>query len=314
MTPLVIYHDNCADGFTSAWIIHKALPDAEFFGAKHGEPPPDVAGRTVILADFCYPASILKEMSKTAASIIVLDHHKTAMESLFPDGVGLVPENDWIARLGPSILKADNPLGLVLGWSRVMETASGTMLPTANTFALFLMDKSGAGLAWAFFNPGVPAPWFVEAVQDRDLWKFEVEGSRELNSVLFSYEYTFENWDKVFALPKEDVIREGEVIDRKHMKDVRELVEKCTRRINLQGFDVPLINVPYTMSSDAGAILAQGEPFAVCYFDTAETREFGLRSADDGEDVGAIAGEFGGGGHAHASGFRVSRDHPLAQI
>lgn len=49
------------------------------------------------------------------------------------------------------------------------------------------------------------------------------------------------------------------------------------------------------------------------YYDTAEARHFGLRSADDGADVARIAQEYGGGGHRHASGFKVPRSHPLAQ-
>lgn len=42
-----------------------------------------------------------------------------------------------------------------------------------------------------------------------------------------------------------------------------------------------------------------------CYWDTPEGRVFSLRSTDDGPDVSAIAKQYGGGGHAHASGFRM---------
>ena len=47
-------------------------------------------------------------------------------------------------------------------------------------------------------------------------------------------------------------------------------------------------------------------PFAATYFDTGNIREFSLRSSPDGVDVSLVAEMYGGGGHKHASGFRIS--------
>jgi oligoribonuclease NrnB/cAMP/cGMP phosphodiesterase (DHH superfamily) len=107
--------------------------------------------------------------------------------------------------------------------------------------------------------------------------------------------------------------RDGAVLERKHHKDVAELVATCARRMVIAGHDVPAASIPYTMASDAGAILAQGEHFAACYYDTAHTREFSLRSHATGVDVSVVAGLYGGGGHARAAGFRVPRAHELAR-
>jgi nanoRNase/pAp phosphatase (c-di-AMP/oligoRNAs hydrolase) len=60
------------------------------------------------------------------------------------------------------------------------------------------------------------------------------------------------------------------------------------------------------MVSDAAHKLAQGNPFAACYWDTPNGRVFGLRSDENGLDVSAIAKNYGGGGHVHAAGFTVS--------
>ena len=59
--------------------------------------------------------------------------------------------------------------------------------------------------------------------------------------------------------------------------------------------------------------MAQGEPFAACYWDTEGARVFSLRSADDGLDVSEIAKQYGGGGHVRAAGFSVPRNHELAR-
>ena len=82
--------------------------------------------------------------------------------------------------------------------------------------------------------------------------------------------------------------------------------------MSIGGHDVPVASLPYTLVSDAAHLMAQGELFAACYWDTAAGRNFGLRAADDGLDVSEIAKLYGGGGHAKAAGFKVARDHALA--
>jgi oligoribonuclease NrnB/cAMP/cGMP phosphodiesterase (DHH superfamily) len=82
--------------------------------------------------------------------------------------------------------------------------------------------------------------------------------------------------------------------------------------MDIAGNNVPVLNAPYFWSPDAGHIMAQGEPFAACYWDVANgERVFSLRSADDGVDVSEIAKKFGGGGHPHASGFKVRQGQVL---
>lgn len=76
--PLVIYHGNCYDGFTAAWIARKKFPDCELVPAKYGDPPPDVTGRTVYVLDFSYPREVMEQMDTLAEWLVVLDHHKTA--------------------------------------------------------------------------------------------------------------------------------------------------------------------------------------------------------------------------------------------
>jgi nanoRNase/pAp phosphatase (c-di-AMP/oligoRNAs hydrolase) len=76
--------------------------------------------------------------------------------------------------------------------------------------------------------------------------------------------------------------------------------------MTIGGHRVPVANLPYTMSSDAGHEMAKGRPFAACYWDTPEGRVFSLRSNDEGVDVSEVAKQYGGGGHRNASGFTVS--------
>ena len=311
--PLVIYHANCADGFTAAWAVHKAMA-ADFHPAAYATAPPDVTGRDVIMVDFCYKPEIMRDLQRKARSILVLDHHKSADEDLpdNPDVRGLM-----VFRMDPEVwnLNALAALGGMTFWDHHLHAVAQDRrdgLAIACIFAMFDQTRSGAGIAWDFFHPGAARPALVNHVEDRDLWRLALEGTREIQAAVFSRPYTFADWDELAAMDPQELRREGAAIDRKHHKDVAELVNVCGRRMVIGGYDVPAASMPYTMTSDAGALMAQGEPFAACYWDTAEMREFSLRSHSDGLDVSAIARIYGGGGHARAAGFRVPRDHSLA--
>ena len=265
MKKLCIYHGNCADGFTAAWSVYKALGDTvEFYKGVYGEPVPDVTDREVIIVDFSYKRDVLTEMAKKAKSILILDHHKTAKADIQP------------------------------------------LIDDSTVQGIFDMNRSGAMIAWEYFNPNERAPMLVQYAQDRDLWRFELEGSREYSAAVFSYDYTFENWDMLARRPATELINEGKVLERKHFKDIEELLKLCKTRMVIGGFDVPVANMPHQFASDACHIMAKGEPFAATYYINEQGRTiFSLRSSEDGEDVSAIASQYGGGGHKHASGFSI---------
>jgi oligoribonuclease NrnB/cAMP/cGMP phosphodiesterase (DHH superfamily) len=79
----VIYHGGCTDGFGAAFSAWKCLGNrAEYHSCKHGEPPPDVLGKNVVILDFSYDNATTKRMISEAASLLVIDHHKSAMVEL----------------------------------------------------------------------------------------------------------------------------------------------------------------------------------------------------------------------------------------
>jgi oligoribonuclease NrnB/cAMP/cGMP phosphodiesterase (DHH superfamily) len=284
---ICIYHGNCADGFGAAWVVRKALgADIEFHAATHGQPAPDVGGKNVVIVDFSFPYATLVTMAETATSVLILDHHKTAQADL-----------QGLPYAGANFGQFQN---------YCQATAGG-----AKMGALFDMDRSGAGIAWDFFFPDEPRPALINHIEDRDLWLFKLEGTREIQANLFSYPYDFDVWDSLFAGEVSALRSDGIAIERKHLKDVTELVGVTKRRMVIGGHDVPVANLPYTLTSDAGHLMCDGEAFAACYWDTATGRSFSLRSTDAGEDVSAIAQQYGGGGHRNAAGFTVPFGHIL---
>jgi uncharacterized protein len=268
--PLVIYHGNCADGFSAAWCFWRKYGlNADYVAGVYSVGPPDVTGRDVYLVDFSYRRAVIEEMMKSAYCITLIDHHKSALADLA--GVPIIQFTD--------------------------------------------LDRSGAGLAWDFLFPNDPRPLLLNHVEDRDLWRLQIPGTRAIQSTVFSYEYTFENWDTLMGADSEELARmavAGASIERKQAKDIAELLKVCKRTMTIAGHTVPVASLPYTLTSDAGEIMAKGEPFAACYWDTATHRCFSLRSNLEGLDVSLVAGTYGGGGHRNAAGFRVLREHALA--
>ena len=80
---MVLYHANCSDGFGAAWAAWKLLGSkAKYIACKHGSPPPDVTGKNVAICDFSFNNATTKKMIQDANSLVILDHHKSAVVEL----------------------------------------------------------------------------------------------------------------------------------------------------------------------------------------------------------------------------------------
>lgn len=171
-------------------------------------------------------------------------------------------------------------------------------------YVTFSLQKSGAVLAWEHFFNGdyfVEVPKILQYVQDRDLWKFELPFSEEVNLYIATLDQAFDAWDE-FDLSK--ALISGDAI--KAFRDSQ--VDRACRNVRWEeigGYKVPVLNLSDNIS-EVGNQLCQKFPeaaFSASYCDRADgKRSFSLRSIGE-FDVSAIAKQFGGGGHRNAAGF-----------
>lgn len=272
MKPLVIYHAQCADGFTAAWVARRHFllrhgVEPELHAAHYGSAPPDVAGRCVAIVDFSYPRETLIAMHAAAESLIVLDHHRTAQADL--DGL-------------PFCLFDMERSGAGLAWDHYF---GGSPIAEENE----------------------PRPWLVDYVEDRDLWRWERPHAREVSAGLAIYGFDLATWDEFAAGVSSlyDLADEGRTVLRYQARAVRSHVEKA-KRYRLAGYEVPVVNAT-TLVSEIGNELAREAPFAALWFEADGAFVYSLRSSAENPehvDVSEIARRFGGGGHRHAAGFK----------
>ena len=177
------------------------------------------------------------------------------------------------------------------------------------SFCTFDMDRSGAGMAWDYFNAKYLRPEWIDCVEDRDLWRWRCEGTKECHAYMSSVEMTWENWDRINCANFEDVVEQGANIVRS-IEQYCETVSGLARFAKIAGAKAIVVNAPYTNCSELMHLLLVQHPeadFAMNYFQRADGKwQYGLRSRD-GFSVAEVALKYGGGGHAKASGFETNQ-------
>jgi oligoribonuclease NrnB/cAMP/cGMP phosphodiesterase (DHH superfamily) len=256
----VIYHANCSDGFGAAYSAWKCLGNkAVYYPCSYGEDPPDVTGKNVVILDFSFKNNVVKEMIEKANSLLIIDHHKSAMIELHDI-----------------------------------------------TNAFFDMTKSGAMLSWEFFHPGKEAPKFIKYIQDRDLWTWELEYSKEFSAAFDMVPFNFEDFEKfednsVF----DDAIERGSYILAYSKTVIKKICEKAVRK-KINKKQVLVVNASHWIS-EIGSKLAVDADFALVWFYDHKTSNISvsLRAFHEHIDVSDIAKNYGGGGHKKAAAFRL---------
>lgn len=269
---LVVYHADCVDGFTAAWAARQALGDvAVFREARYGEEPSLESFRgfdCIYIVDFSYSRELTMRLWDICSGLRVYDHHKTAEANL----AGL-------------------------------------------DYCTFDMKRSGCGIVWdelttpsitgTFSN--IPRPWIINYAEDRDLWRFELPQSKEVNAFLRSQEQTFERWDEIYRMDLDDVRQMGAGC-LAHIDAYVRAAVKHIQMAEMGGQVFPIVNITYESCSEVANRLCEMHPdsnLAGYWFVRGDGRvQYGFRSVGD-FDVGEYARQFDGGGHKNSSGCVV---------
>ncbi|MEO5366022.1 MAG: DHHA1 domain-containing protein [Magnetococcus sp. WYHC-3] len=279
----ILYHANCSDGLCAAWLCYQLWPKAKYIPVQYGSEPPEIEKDATLILDFSYSKQTLLKLAHTAAYLIVLDHHKSAQQEL--------------QNLEFCIFDMDKS-GARLTWEYLCKTYSDMVK------SQFVMHsglwRTNKTAHTTFENP----PWLVAYTEDRDLWKFKLSHSEEINCAIRSYPATFEAWDLLSLKDYLDLAAEGTAIMRYRKKLISEHI-KYVADINIDGHIVRACQcTAVDISSELAGELAKDKPFGVVWTSVDDYRIYQLRSDKNGVDVSEVAKKFGGGGHARAAGFK----------
>lgn len=296
-TDVCVYHNNCHDGFCCAYFVWSRIDRFGEKGIEYVAKNPSTQLndddleqfrlKNVLVVDLSFDRENLLKIKEVAKSLIVVDHHKTAMETL-----------------------------------KDLD------------FAVFDMNYSGAGLLYKLyveylnrFTPGhVPFRGLtnlIRYVQDRDIWKWELPNSKEINAYLQTIPFDFDTWYHVEHLldnDPENIISSGAAILATQNRMTKEiasnasLVDLYVSPDKLSTVKARVVNCPVReLISMVGHEIVEEELakpeserayVAVMYTIFPDGNVlFSLRSSRD-FDASVIAKSWGGGGHKSACGFK----------
>jgi uncharacterized protein len=277
---IIIYHANCHDGFAAAAVVYKFLMDkfktvesCKFIPAAYGSAiPKNIKNKRIIIVDFSYSAKEIEFMEKEAESVVIIDHHKSAIEktkNMKKENL-LLDMNNCGAVLAWKYFYGDKPIPLFLKyiedrdmWWHKMEFSKEAFLGTT------LIPKSFP------------------------LWNDLLDHTNDIhmNKII-------EN-GKILKLKEDEDI--SNLLKSAYLK-------KLT--INKKNFTVAYINSKL-YRSELGHVLLEKYPkadFSASYFYNGywNSTTFSLRSRTEKSfDVSSIAEKYGGGGHPCASGLNL---------
>jgi oligoribonuclease NrnB/cAMP/cGMP phosphodiesterase (DHH superfamily) len=288
----VIYHANCADGFCAAYLLWKKFGGQGEYIPMHYGTELDLSKFNkeddIYIVDFSFRNQVIWDLAENVNSITLLDHHKTAQAEL-----------------------------------------EGSEWPY-NVYVDFDMTRCGAMMVWETYHqqdPGIALPpKLVQYVQDRDLWKWELEYSKEVSMYLRSIPFDFEEWRKIEDYIEDPIefnliVSQGAAILRYQKIEIDQAVKHAKRyklKVEVEAnpehrftkeYNFLAVNTTVNFSEVAGELAELDSKYGVGigWFHRSDGKyQYSLRSRNEGLDVSEIAKAFGGGGHRNAAGFESS--------
>lgn len=281
---LVLYHDNCLDGLGSAAIAYSKLgDDADYIPVQYGQYNKLQEQLKVICKDTKYVTIYMLDFCFTYEEMIDLFKHYCTTMYILDHHEG-----------------AKDTLKLLESYAE-------------NTLVLYDINKSGVGITWDYFYPEYELMPILAHIQDRDLWKFELAGTKEICEALYSrliIPWDIKAWDKIIMWPTNSY----GYLELKQVGDI--LVKHKQQRINSiidsksygDASKYIIVNAPSDIASELGNAIANkfSKPALIWSYNYGLDKYiFSVRSNDSCSITALeIAKANGGGGHKHAAGFR----------
>jgi hypothetical protein len=289
---VVIYHENCNDGFGAAYALWTKLKEKARYlamGYRSAYNVKQFEDKDILIVDFSFnPDVLLKEIAPIAKSVTILDHHHSSKVEWDRN----VPE---MQQLSDSV----------------------SLYQHNNVKVLFDMNKSGAMMAWEDAYPEIAVPTMIRHIQDADLYQFKDPDSRAFDLYLRSLPRDFELWeneDRDLRNENFEAYALGGAIQTYYNNQVRLLTN--SKKVQPIQFEIEVdggisiekgycLNASLLFANECGEALAKKNSTFGLIWETDGTTCFCSIRAVDRYDCIPIAKKFGGGGHKRSCGFTM---------
>lgn len=262
---VVLYHGNCTDGFSAAWVAWKKFgANAEYVGIGLDDAPlRGLVNKEIYFLDCTYKAKYMPELIRKNKNLVVVDHHIT---------------NKAIAKMARDYLFDLNHSAAVLSWKYFYNNKKIPRL---------LKHVEDVDL-WKF-----KIPYSKEIIAFMDLFDFNFKTWDKLVK-------DFENPPKY-----QEYIKQGRLILKYEDKIVERLVASFARPVSFAGYKVYAVNSPNFHSRVAGLLAEKYPPIGIVWREEKNGSVHVSLRSNGTVDVSEIAARFGGGGHKKAAGFYI---------
>ncbi|KAK7314731.1 hypothetical protein VNO77_33259 [Canavalia gladiata] len=314
-SPAILYHYPCPDGVFAALAAHlyfKAtslcsplfFPNTVYDPLRAEDLPLNEIGDLYLL-DFVGPTGFVQEISTKVPRVIVLDHHKTAIEKLGSE-----------SSLGENVVK-------------VIDMGRSGATIAFDYFKEKLLSPDVVVKHPSVVDEFERVKQLFQYIEDGDLWRWRLQNSKAFSSGFKDLKIEFDAqknpslFDQLLSLDLDTVISKGKL----SLSNKQKLIDDCLSK----SYEISLgngtyghclaVNADTTLSelrSELGHQLATKSQkmklrgigavvYKVPELENDQRLKISLRSVDN-EDTTTISQEFGGGGHRNASSFMLIAD------
>lgn len=320
---VVLFHKNCQDGLFSAFsfwkkfgskdvifieVNYKPIQDMsplkalEYIFDGHIKNPSsfnttktsfednkvvieDMREMELYVLDYSFPVEHLLAYIQMFKSILVLDHHKTAIDDYSKEFINCLKVGGF-------------------GWLFIR--------PSKNCEIVFSRNESGAKLTWMYFNGSMDVPDYIELVSDYDLWTFNLANSKKFHYGITLEEISnFNTMDALLNHHKHDIVNVGGKLERFQQLRNEKIAKTNTIDIIIKiagdEYKAGLVNsFPDNRNDLCNGLISKGYDIGISYnISNSDEVSLSIRSRK-GLDSSKVSVMYGGGGHAQSSACRIS--------
>jgi Exopolyphosphatase-related proteins len=180
--------------------------------------------------------------------------------------------------------------------------------------------KSGALIAWEYFNQNKETPKAIQYISDNDTWTHTLQNYKEITAFIYKADedLNFDYIEKIVNYLEDEnnfkkAIEIGSILNKIKGQLIKKYIERA-ELINFENNLVYAVNAPSELKSELGHELAKKtNSFAIIYNYQDSMWKVSFRSVPE-VDVSVIAKKYGGGGHKNAAAFVLKSPNPMLKI